>query len=151
MSRSELWHRLRETGKIQYTRHCLSVLWMTVCLERFVAAEFVVLRSVVMAEAGFMGTGDWGKMWQHWGKMRLLLKNYLLLFPLSFVTGCMPGAMMGSTSILWAKKRIDEKRETCAAVSDEAEVLILEQSVVLQQIGIPYCLEFTPRLLHSWS
>ena len=35
-----------------------------------------------------------------------------------------------------------------AAVSDEAEVLMLKQSVVLQQIGIPYCLEFTPRLLH---
>ena len=30
----------------------------------------------------------------------------------------MPGAMTGSASILWAKKRIDEKRETCAAVSD---------------------------------
>ena len=38
-----------------------------------------------------------------------------------------------------------------AAVSDEAEVLMLKQSVVLQQIGIPYCLEFTPRLLHFWS
>ena len=24
--------------------------------------EFVVVRSVVMAEAGFMGSGDWGKM-----------------------------------------------------------------------------------------
>ena len=38
-----------------------------------------------------------------------------------------------------------------AAVSDEAEVLMLKQSVVLQQIGIPYCLEFTPRLLHFCS
>ena len=38
-----------------------------------------------------------------------------------------------------------------AAVSDEAEVLMLKQSVVLQQIGITYCLEFTPRLLHFWS
>ena len=38
-----------------------------------------------------------------------------------------------------------------AAISDEAEVLMLKQSVVLQQIGITYCLEFTPRLLHFWS
>ena len=63
----------------------------------------------------------------------------------------MPGAMTGSASILWARKRIGQKRETCAAVSDEAEVLMLKQSVVLQQIGIPYCLEFTSRLLHFWS
>ena len=38
-----------------------------------------------------------------------------------------------------------------AAVSDEAEVLMLKQSAIFQQIGIPYCLEFTSRLLHFWS
>ena len=49
------------------------------------------------------------------------------------------------TGVMWKWKAVD------AAVSDEAEVLMLKQSVVLQQIGIPYCLEFTPRLLHFWS
>ena len=31
---------------------------MTVCVEQLATAEFVVLRSVVMAEAGFMRSGE---------------------------------------------------------------------------------------------
>ena len=49
------------------------------------ASEFVVLGSVIMAEAGFMGTGNWGKMWQHRGKKKLFWAQRRL-FPLSCVT-----------------------------------------------------------------
>ena len=39
---------------VSVVNHCL--------FGRFVAVEFVVMRSFVVAEAGFMGSGDWGNL-----------------------------------------------------------------------------------------
>ena len=65
MSRSELYNGFRHTGNIQH------MVIVCQCCEPL----FVVMRSFVMAEAGFMGSGDWGNLCQHCGKRCSLSKT----------------------------------------------------------------------------